>query len=431
MQEKTGRKPALTSASRKKLMKWFIVLVGLSSFILWWLPRSSDLKYFQRPSSATTESQLLPDEERQWNYVANLYRKMDATGETFKMWDPEQQDWWKYAIAFTAYGLPSLAMLDPSRRDSAIFFLSLMIEKMKSKKVWEDWQIYGFGDDPICRHNIMYKGHLNLMYALYQLIGGDGRYTAEFTWLTRNIAEEIRESEGKKFQGVVCEPDQYFAQCNAVGLLSLYIYDKIYGTQYRSREIVRVLDFLNRKMRDPLTGLYWESYHPSHDVSVRQLSGYANAWTLSMLRVFDPQGFERLYPIWKKTFVKELGPLAFVRENPGGGASRIATLFGLLAAKEFGDVQLFNKLRWTIDTLGGLHRDLETDTLSYFFADNTLLNGMTLSFKMHRGWSDILNYPWPRAEPRVAPEVGNLTWRDVLGEIPSSESQAGGLPRNF
>lgn len=415
MQEQTRPEPTPPSRSVKKLFRVMLILGGLGVALFALLPRSSDSKYFQRQPASGATSQLLPDEEKQWRYVSNLYRKMDATGDTFKMWDSSQQDWWKYAIAFTSYGLPSLAMLDPEQRDTALYFLSVMIEKMKSKKVWEDWQQYGFGDDPICRHNIMYKGHLNLMYALYQLIGGDERYAKEYTWLTRNIVAEIRESEEKKFQGVVCEPDQYFAQCNAVGLLSLYIYDKLYGTSYRAKEIPAVLKFLNQKMRDPLSGLYWESYHPSHDVAVRQLSGYANAWTLSMLRVFDPQNFDRLYPIWKKTFVQEWGPIAFVRENPGGGASRIATLFGLMAAKEFGDVALFNKLRWTIDTLGGLHRELETDTLSYLFADNTLLNGMTLSFKMHKGWGEIISYDWPEPEGRKAPpEVGELSWREVL-----------------
>jgi hypothetical protein len=384
-------------------------LLLLSGFV--WVLVPPDTENYWQPLA---KRELQADEFGQWQYVRNLYKKMDATGDSFSGWDSDQQDMWKYAIAFLGYGMPSLAMIKPEWHDEITFYFSIMINKMKSKKVWEDWQKYGFGEDPICRHNIMYKGHLNLMYGLYQLMSGDDRYADEFTWLTQTIVKEIRDSKSKSYQGVVCEPNQYFVQCNAIGLLGLYLYDLIYGTNYRSREIPQTLQFIEERLRDPVTGLYWESYHPSHDVSVRELSGYTNAWALTVLRIFDPQHYEAVYHKWRDVFVEEWGPFAYVRETPYGGASRIATLFGLLAAKEFGDRELFSQLKYTIDTLGYLQRDGETGQLRFLFADNTLLNGMTLAFKLHMGFADIIRHPWQHEAQLTIPETADLTWKDIL-----------------
>lgn len=114
-----------------------------------------------------------------------------------------------------------------------VYSMALMIEKMKPKKVWQVFVDFGFGADPIIYQNIMYKGHLNLMYGLYQLMSGDERYAREYTWLTDQIVKEMREHhKAGIYEGAACEPNLYFAQCNSIGLLSLHIFDKLYGTKY-------------------------------------------------------------------------------------------------------------------------------------------------------------------------------------------------------
>jgi hypothetical protein len=366
--------------------------------------------YFEEPPARTLQA----DEFGQWQYVRHLYTELEATGEQFKGWDENQQDLWKYAIAFLAYGMPSLAIIKPDESNMVAYYLSVMIDKMKAKKVWDDWQRYGFGDDPICTDNIMYKGHLNLMYGLYQLMTGSERYAKDFTWLTTRIVEEINESQDKKFRGLVCEPDRYFVQCNAIGLLSLEVFDRIYGTNYAKVQGQQMLAFIRERMIDPATGLYSEAFHPSHDLVLPYISGYTNAWTMVMLRPFDKEFQAQLYPKWKKTFAREYGPFAAIRETPYGGPSRLATLFGMLAAKEFGDLELFHKLRNTIDFAGFLHKDTELGYLSYATADNTMLNGMVLSFKLHVGWQNILDHPWPKPENPVIPEISTIQSNDVI-----------------
>jgi hypothetical protein len=361
------------------------------------------------------ERKLLEDEKGQWQYVRHLYGSMEASGDTFAGWDNHAQPFWKYAIAFTAYGMPSLALIDPENADMTKYMMWVMVKKMKSKKVWRDWVDMGFGEDPISYQNIMYKGHLNLMYGLYQLMSGDERFAKEYTWLTRQIVDEMRQHhEEGLYDGTNCEPDQYFVQCNSIGLLSLHIYDKLYGTNYTENEVRWALDFIHRRMVDPETGLYWMEYHPSHDNVERFLSGYTNAWAMVVLRPLDPEYNEKIYQSWKDVFVEEFGPYAYVKEFPDGGASPMATAFGIWAAKEFGDVELFTKLRNSTDKMGELTWVPKDAEMIYKKADNTLNNGTIFSFKIHAGWDEILNRDWGYETPMEIPDVSGMTWKDVL-----------------
>jgi hypothetical protein len=392
------------------LIAAIFIIIGIRKFLPVGLPDGGD--YFKPVGERT----LLPDEQGQFNYVYRQYDLLDATGDTFGEWDPKMGGFWRYAIAFASYGMPSLMLIDPADTDRTKYLMGIMITKMKSKKVWKDWVETGFGDDPITRQNIMYKGHLNLMYGLYQLTTGDTRFAGEYTWLTNTLVAEIRENHASgRYEGVNCEPDRWFVQCNSIGLMSLLVYDKLYGTKYAENEGAWVLDFIHGRMTDPETGLYYSQYHPINDFVEKDLSGYTNAWSIVMLRALDPDYNEKLYPAWKKTFVVEKGPYAFVSEVPGGAPSGMATMFGMWAAKEYGDEKLFTKLRNAVDKTGGLREIPDINAMMYANGiDNTLFNGPILSAKLHVGMMTILDHDWGHPLPYAVPDVSGMTWKDVL-----------------
>lgn len=390
-------------------------------YFLWPLGLPSGDSYFLSAKNRT----LQEDEQGQWSYLRNLYSEMDASGDLFKGWDEGQQPFWKYAIAFAAYGLPSLTLIEPENKESTIYYLSVMINKMKSKKVWKEWQDFGFGQDPICKQNIMYKGHLNLMYGLYQLVSGRQDFAREFAYLTGLMVDELETIHaGKQYEGIACEPNRYFVHCNSVALMSLHIHDLIYQTNYMEDHGTRVISFMKERMTDPETGLYWKIYHPSHDSVEKYLSAYTNAWAMVMLRYFDPSYHEKLYQVWKKTFVHEVLNFAYVAETPTGGPSRLASLFGLWAAKEFHDQKLFVKLRNALDRFGGLAWEQEEDVYRYKRIDNTLANGMVLAFKVHIGWQELLDHPWDTPFT-PAPSTEGMTWLDILTDEIYGEPKMG------
>ena len=290
-----------------------------------------------------------------------------------------------------------------------------MIEKMKSRKVWGDWIDYGMGADPIAEGNIMYKGHLNLMYGLYQMISGDTSYTKEYTWLTNKIVDEMRRHhEEGSHEGADCEPGRYFAQCNSISLMSLKIYDKLYGTSFTDIESQWTLDFIKEKMTDETTGLYMKMYNSEMKFCTPYLSGYTNAWTMSFMHVFDSGYNKGLYQTWKDMFVKEIGPYAMVKEDPDAGASPLAHMNGLLVSKEFGDISLFTKLRNSMDRR--IYKAQMENHWLYEGINNPIYNGPILWTKVHLGWNTILDHDWGVFEPYPIPDVSDMVWTDILDE---------------
>jgi hypothetical protein len=358
--------------------------------------------------------ELQADEIGQLTDVLNEYRALSASGDRFQGWNRDQRLFWKYTIAFSSYGLPSAMRIVPEQRPRLAHLLSMMIQKMKSRLVWGDFTEMGFGQDPISFQNIMYKGHLNLMYGLYQLTTGDLRYAREYTWLTNQIVDEMRLHHRGIYEGTTCEPDHWFVECNVIGMLSLHVYDQLFGTAYGENEVAWTLDFIEERMIDPETGLFYRQYHPNHDVVDTRLLGYNNAWIITFLHPIRPEWSERLYPVWKEVFVTEFGPYATVDGEKGGAPDPIALVFGMWAAKEMGDVELYGKLRNTTDKLGGLKRDPATGGMTYAAEDGLLINGVILATKFHAGWSAVLGHDWGNALPVAVPDVSEMEWTDLL-----------------
>ncbi len=158
------------SKNWKKRITWIAILIifgGGSIGVFTLLPTGMpDGELYFKPLG---ERRLLEDEKGQWAYTYANYSKLEVTGDDFKGWDKDLQTHWRYAIAFAAYGMPSLCLVAPEECGAAKHMMAVMIDKMKSKKVWRDFVDYGMGPDPITYENIMYKAHLNLMYGLSEM----------------------------------------------------------------------------------------------------------------------------------------------------------------------------------------------------------------------------------------------------------------------
>jgi len=388
------------------------LLIGLGARIVLPLGMPNTDRYFEPVESRVLQA----DEIGQMIRVRKMYDRMANTGDDFAGWNPGMQDFWKYTIAFSAYGIPSAMMIDPDNQDEYRLLFDTMIWKMKSRRVWGDFTDRGFGSDPISAQNIMYKGHLNLMYGLYQLTTGDDRYAREYTWLTERLAEELRLHHQGQYEGVTCEPNAWYVECNAVGIMSLNIYDRLYGTNYTETEVQWTLDFMMDRMRDDDTGLFYRSYHPQQDVVVKDISGYANAWTLTFLHPFLPEDMQVSYQSFTDNLVLNYGPTyASIKGDLRSDPSRnqVAHLFGLWAAKEFDDPTLFGKLRNSVDKAGHLG-PAPDGGLMYVDENSVLMNGVVLAAKLHVGWEEILNYDWGHERPSSIPDTSDLTWRDLL-----------------
>lgn len=412
-------------------MRW-ILLVAIVSLGLAWsfikfvpfgMPPTD--AYFASPE----HRKLQTDEVGQIISLEETFFGLSLTGDDFNGWDTSRRDFWKYSIAFSAYGIPSLIIIDPENKLRYQALMDAMIWKMKSKRVWSDFTERGFGSDPITVQNIMYKGHLNLMYGLYHLSTGDQRYAREHAWLTEQIAKEMRLHHNGKYEGVTCEPNAWFVECNAIGMLSLHIFDKLYGTNYTENEIQWSLDFIMSRMRDPETGLFYRAYLPNHDLIKKELRGYTNAWILSFLKPLAPKQIDEIYPSFKEHLVESLGPYAAVLNYTDGKPDQVAQIFGLWAAKEHNDTRLFGQLRNAVDKFGRLQSADDNNGLAYDDPNSVLINGVILASKVHLGWDTVLNHSWPALQEQATiPNTTGLEWKDILPQQEFSMDSNTALP---
>lgn len=398
----------------KKIVLAVLAAVAAAAIVLM-LPLGlpDEEAYFKQPG----QRELQADEIGQLRSLNETYFKLSLHGDDFEGWNTERQDHWKYSIAFAFYGLPSAIIINPEKTAEYKALMDMMISAMKSKKVWGDFTDRGFGADPISIQNIMYKGHLNLMYGLYQLSTGDLRYAREYTWLTGQVAEEMRLHHEGIYEGVTCEPNAWFVECNTIGMLSLHIYDKLYATTYTENEIQWSLDFIMDRMQDDETGLFYRYYQPNHDFVRTDITGYANGWILTFLNPFLPQEMGGIYQAFKKNLTVEYGPYASVYNRVGDNPTvdQVAHGFGLWAAKELDDPDLFGKLRNSVDKVVGLTVNKKHGGLSYDAPDSVMINGGILASKLHVGWDEVVNHDWGfEGLPYAVPDTADMTWTDLL-----------------
>jgi hypothetical protein len=397
------------SIKRLSIVIALTLVIAITYIWPWGMPTAD--RYFD----PIGERQLQADEIGQLRTNIDRYLVMSLSGDTFKGWNTEYQSFWKYAISFAAYGMPSAMLIDPENAGQYKVTMDNMIWKMKSKKVWHDFTSNGFGPDPISVQNIMYKGHLNLMYALFQLSTGDLRYSKEFTWLSKQIIEEMNLHHEGFYEGNTCEPNAWFVECNVIGMLSLHIYDKMYGTEYTKNQVQWSVDFIMERMRDKGTGLFYRAYIPNHDVVMPQIKGYTNAWVLSFMNVFVPEEMKKSYPSFKEHLTLEYGPYAAARLALNHEEDQIAQIFALWAAKEFGDVSLFSKLRNAADKFGKLDVSPATGGLEYQGINDSIINGVILGSKLHVGWNTLLTHDWGhKGIPYDVPDTSKMEWTDLL-----------------
>lgn len=320
-------------------------------------------------------------------------------------WDREIQDFWKYPIAFASYGIPSLVMIDPSYYAEACDILKKSLMLLKEAGSFDEWTRLEFGKDPVTTKNVMYKGHLNLVYGLYRLLTGSDEFDVEYHNMMDIIAtESIRNARDHGFYGIECEPDQYFPPCNSIALLSEKVYDLNYGTNYAKEIAEPVADFIRRKMVDPETGFTMFRYHPLHDYAEPYIMG-DQAWTLSTLHYFSKEQCEKGFESAKRELFADLKGGTEVYLKPSRSACGISTdyeqstmgLYGPLMSREFGDVDLYEKITRFFNDMYDATCCPNCRIVGYPGADPgvaTHMEGYFFLGAVHLGFEKVFDFDW-------------------------------------
>ncbi len=342
---------------------------------------------------------------REWAYCKDAISTTLEQGwdnETFP-WDRAMQNFWRYPLSFCGYAIPSLVMIDQARFNEAAECLRSIILLLKDTPVWDGWVRKRQGPDPICCKNIMYKGHLNLLYGLYQLMTGSCEFEAQFKQLTQIVANEYRyNGQFRNFWAIECEDDQVFAPCNSQGVLSLLVYDRIYGTDVYERFGANVTRFMREHMSDPDSKLYFMKYHPSHDQAEAYLGGAFNVWPLTQMHVTDPAACEEAYQNLKRLLIEDCGDgtaylkeCSFAAEPAMGLEEGLGILYVPGLAREYDDAQLWEKVvRYMAVQDGLVARGDRTRLTAVAPAEEPYIQCYLFWGAVHCGWKAVLDYDW-------------------------------------
>lgn len=317
-------------------------------------------------------------------------------------WDPVREPWYRYALAFGSYAIPSVAMVDNAEYANAVDTLAKEIMLMKEHLCWDDWVRNQYGDDPISTKNVMWKGHLNLMMGLYTLMTGSDQFEPEFKWLTNNIVTEYQANKRDyDIVGIECEPGLYFYPCNTISMMSLMVYDKVYGTDYEHEYCLPTADFLKEVMTVPDLHIPFLEWHVSHRCVDSYLFG--DWWTFGMVKIFDPEYYRVGYENSKDMFLVDIkdGRACYSKASlQTDGLStdlelRLWNYKVAFSAREWDDPDTWSK----IQTFYHMKYELAVDDEGVLrFHDHvdeeTMVAGYYTLGVVHQGWENILAYDW-------------------------------------
>lgn len=328
-------------------------------------------------------------------------------------WMREMQDFWRYPLAFSSYAIPSLVIIEEDRFAEAADCLRKSILLLKDTPVWDGWVRKGQGPDPVCCQNIMYKGHLNLLYGLYQMMTGSREFETQFRQLTAIIVSEYEYNGTQRgFWGIECEDDQYFPPCNSQGILSVMVYDKVFGTDYYDRFASKVARFMAERVSDPATNLPLYKYHPSHDQAEAYISGANASWTLTQIHVTDSAFTEEAFRNFKRLLIEPDGPDAayvkectFAPEPAMGFEESMGILYVPGLAREYGDPDLWEKATRYLARRDGLVDEGAMYRLRGVAPEQeTYVQSYLLWGSVHEGWRTVLDHDWEGVIRRKAGE---------------------------
>ncbi|MHA1323950.1 MAG: linalool dehydratase/isomerase domain-containing protein [Candidatus Helarchaeota archaeon] len=352
----------------------------------------------------------------------------------------------RYVLAFLSYAMSEMIATTPGYRDPKYYqnTSDWILQKMESPRVREYWNISGnmayegksyyqyvvdhYGVPPgdyygLNYTNIMYRGHWVLMQALYQYLFNDSKYNSTLTQQLDMLFDEMTNSSHPTHTtpGVTCEPVQLFTQCNSIQSLAFKIYDTALNTSptnYYSAA-ARLLDWELANMTNS-DGLFVNGINVTRFVDgnpnyVQDYdSGYTNAWTIAFINAYNASIAQALYPKYKEVYVKDhvypgiIGDFAFILEDADTDPystdimtfawSIVANGFGMLCAKEMGDLQSLREIRRWAETLFPPKWDANT-----FYYPTPLFEGlqfvanMILYWGLQEKWVTLGNFTQRRA----------------------------------
>lgn len=312
-------------------------------------------------------------------------------------------DSYRYGIAFLSYYLALVQFhYLPAWPEGLQPRFTRLIQKMLLKPVWEFWEkrsqgawniepgalpiqrrFYPMEKDPVRVRNIMYKGHLAHMLALYEKLYADLSFSEpgaitfvngkdRFLYSTKSLIDLMfRELVNHPVHCIECEPNLCFPECNQHAMLAFMLHDQNHGTEYfPTAKPLFMHWFDSTKMIDEETHetslaylikqkktINYKSLGYGNIISalaapflrmglVNLKSGKPNGWNGMFMHAWNPELIERHYPFQMQSRLVPIDDKTATLKHELQH-DQLSVPFMTMLAAEVGDVETRDKLlRW-------------------------------------------------------------------------------------
>lgn len=315
----------------------------------------------QLDPEANLEYKITRSDEKQANYLKSM---LDAPLDDFSNLEfldrhlvPSES--MLLTLAFYSYSLTNLALSDNKYREMAQRYIDRAIQKSLQPRIRDTFASHsGKPIEEKAEENVLYLGHLNLMMGAYALVSGDDKYQDSQKRITDALYDGFLASPSRHLQSY---HQQQWPADNAVGLASLYVYDRLYDEDH-SAAIKAWTKWTQRHLdKDGLMPSHISIKTSESDAEPR---GCATAYSIPFIYIFDLAFAQELYGNFRRTMFKEIAGIPFARESlredypatvDSGpiilDAGVVASAFAIGAAKISNDRETFTKLSYAAEAL--------------------------------------------------------------------------------
>lgn len=304
----------------------------------------------------------------QVRHLVDLARQADGDWSGMQIGNRSAFDGYQFQIAWMYYALAvAQSQQTPAYRELYKASSEDLIRKMVRNDVWSLWgaiiehplfkKYLEPGKDfrdPVADMNIMYSGHILQMIGLYEVLYRDHRYDdpkaitfsmageSPFThhYSHKDLAELIhRQFVENSFNGIECEPNLVFAECNQHPVMGLINYDQVHGAKLSDIkgafwDKAMSLGFIEKESKR-----FVGPYRMKEEAITPMMSGWNDGWSGVTLHGWNKDLVKQVYPAQRDASLSDLlntDPQSFKnRWNQGS----VSSDFGFLAAyaAEVGD----------------------------------------------------------------------------------------------
>lgn len=314
------------------------------------------------------------------------------------------------AIFWMGMSLPALAYIDPQKTRQSIYYL-FSVHNNIAKPYLSDFA------------NPMESSHMALLQkamcaVMYRLLSGRSDLDAQLREYGPAILEIFqRNAYTQKTWGIDTVIGKFEPMPTLLGLLILTIYDKIFGTAL-SNIRCNVIKFVNESMIDEKSGLFYRYYNTGYmgypgEITSKNVTWHSDepspagtGMALPIYRYFEPEKARKIWLEYKCCFLDEILKVSTADVAYYCGTSFITPLsnkgealfFALMCAKDFEDIEVYEKLQNHIYKIG--NPNLWEGQVHYinFGEYNHFIGAFAYLSRIHISWDKLLSHPWEKFE---------------------------------